>query len=1096
MLPDSSSSSSSPSSSTSGEKQDVDANTSSLPSDEHTTKENNEDSSSTSLTPVEKTSNNDTASLQEEVAESSSSSAKSIPRNKELESSSIGGSIHTEDKEEIDKSEESVKNVDDSNTEKSPVTLPVKEEEEVKQNTEEPSNTQLDTVTEKDKEESTTKNGLLEEKLDSSDNQSSSSFSSSSSSSESTQSTEEEDDDDVSNVQSLKQNVLPSTNIGSMFSTNNNTSSLFDVIRRTSMLKSKAATLSRRASINIAKQKLDVSQTVNHRLERVEGSQKELELALEEARKLITSLQNEHNLTDRLSAIEQFLVGFGVMRSDDDEEERHEEFKDDDDDEKEDSTIASDHERVDSFIYNNNDAIEQKMDTSDSILKDDNNNMGREKVPSQNPMIDTKNISSSGASTVIESKDLIVEKASSPVELISKDIASSMNSSSNKDINHVNGSDLLQSKNPSTSDVRNNSEDSSSKKKSPLEKEVISANEKSSANIVEKTDSSTLSDRVNGDDVDKRNNNKIMDSHQVSKTDDAQTTQKNEVLGGHTEAAPNKAISKAFGNFRKSLSRPNTAQKQEAVPIPSAPHKPQVSNTKKDDNDDDNDNVVVRSSSREDKEIAYARKSIINPLRKKSSSLILHMKDQEDRVTKRTDELAEQVKILSDKLNERVSRKSLQTLLLNSNNSSGDTDGVSSSWLNEIESIHNELHEFGQKITGMLTMSQLDSIVSTGLGDKNDVEEEEGGGVEKETSTNDSASTSVGVSIKELKAFKTQIENKLEILFATKLDKEENKLMSKTLDEKLHAHETAIENLHGDVSTCKAFIDVLEAKIQQLNGENNTHDSSTTGLLDLDERINRATEDIRKSLQESLSKKLDDVRIIEAELERLTSQMADRPDQSQVIQMLQSLEEALVEQLGDGKTFQMLIDNMKIELNEKTDKGDVLSLVRQLLGDARQGIQNTQNSLMVGHTRAAYRCLGCNRVFPGGVNGRRAAPINHKALPAYGLLSSKPSSTTHNNTASTTTSVKTTIERPGALRPLHLKKVYSHSRSSRSSSNKTNNNRSPKMSNPKKSSSSSSSSSASQHNTKSISSSRHSPSKRRQRSTVSSGWSFRSRKMY
>ena len=97
-------------------------------------------------------------------------------------------------------------------------------------------------------------------------------------------------------------------------------------------------------------------------------------------------------------------------------------------------------------------------------------------------------------------------------------------------------------------------------------------------------------------------------------------------------------------------------------------------------------------------------------------------------------------------------------------------------------------------------------------------------------------------------------------------------------------------------------------------------------------------------------------------------------------------------------------------MKSKMNRNDVLSLVKQILDETKQGIQNTKDSLMVGRT-PAYRCLGCDRKFPGGINGRRARPVNHKALPSSGVLS--VAKTAQNKESFV-------IGRPGALRPLHV----------------------------------------------------------------------------
>merc|ERR1712070_1065619 len=93
--------------------------------------------------------------------------------------------------------------------------------------------------------------------------------------------------------------------------------------------------------------------------------------------------------------------------------------------------------------------------------------------------------------------------------------------------------------------------------------------------------------------------------------------------------------------------------------------------------------------------------------------------------------------------------------------------------------------------------------------------------------------------------------------------------------------------------------------------------------------------------------------------------------------------------------IQMFFENMRLELSQKLTKPEVLQIVRNMLNDAKKGIQNNKDTLMVG--RMPYKCPACDNLFPNGVNGRIALKKNHKALPSSGYLtpstSSKPRGT-------------------------------------------------------------------------------------------------------
>ena len=74
-----------------------------------------------------------------------------------------------------------------------------------------------------------------------------------------------------------------------------------------------------------------------------------------------------------------------------------------------------------------------------------------------------------------------------------------------------------------------------------------------------------------------------------------------------------------------------------------------------------------------------------------------------------------------------------------------------------------------------------------------------------------------------------------------------------------------------------------------------------------------------------------------------------------------------------------------LELKQRMTRGEVINLVKQTFRDAKLGIQNTKDTLMIG--RIPY-CLGCSQPSPAGVNGIKAPKMNHDSLPpATGLVS-------------------------------------------------------------------------------------------------------------
>eukprot|EP00956_Cyclotella_meneghiniana_P010861 scaffold15227_cov70-Cyclotella_meneghiniana.AAC.11 len=64
-------------------------------------------------------------------------------------------------------------------------------------------------------------------------------------------------------------------------------------------------------------------------------------------------------------------------------------------------------------------------------------------------------------------------------------------------------------------------------------------------------------------------------------------------------------------------------------------------------------------------------------------------------------------------------------------------------------------------------------------------------------------------------------------------------------------------------------------------------------------------------------------------------------------------------------------------------RNEVLTLIKTVFKQAKLGVQNTKDSLMIGRT--PYRCLGCSQLFPNGVNGMRAPKINHDSMGPFNI---------------------------------------------------------------------------------------------------------------
>jgi hypothetical protein len=224
------------------------------------------------------------------------------------------------------------------------------------------------------------------------------------------------------------------------------------------------------------------------------------------------------------------------------------------------------------------------------------------------------------------------------------------------------------------------------------------------------------------------------------------------------------------------------------------------------------------------------------------------------------------------------------------------------------------------------------------------------------------------------------------------------------------------DKMDSELTEFRAMIDSNKDDISRLGAATTSEVASVppkmppSSFPDLDRKIQLATEAVRISMEESLTRRLDELKCIERELGGLTSKLKDKPSQHQIDSMLRDLESTMSERLGQDQTLQLIIENMKIgehlsialicqnigstlskltimmhravtELKQRLTRGEVLNLIKNAFSEAKLGIQNTKDSLMVG--RMPYKCLGCSQSFPSGVNGLRAPKVNHDSLPPF-----------------------------------------------------------------------------------------------------------------
>mmetsp|Transcript_24390 Transcript_24390/g.51110 ORF Transcript_24390/g.51110 Transcript_24390/m.51110 type:complete len:705 (+) Transcript_24390:46-2160(+) len=228
-------------------------------------------------------------------------------------------------------------------------------------------------------------------------------------------------------------------------------------------------------------------------------------------------------------------------------------------------------------------------------------------------------------------------------------------------------------------------------------------------------------------------------------------------------------------------------------------------------------------------------------------------------------------------------------------------------------------------------------------------------------------------------------------LEAAKLDKDAFEQQVEQMERDLKSllqQEIEKQQLHISANAEKTDVELLEIKsvinsqqdaILHLTTEIPMSSSMDSSMKEeeVDARIQQASDDLRASLED----RLNDLKSIEREFDGFASKLAEKPSQDQIDSMLSDLER----RLGQDETLQIILANMKIELKQRMTKSEVMALVKHTFKEAKLGIQNTKDTMMIG--RIAY-CLGCSQPYPSGVNGTRAPKMNHDSLPpALGLVS-------------------------------------------------------------------------------------------------------------
>ena len=372
-------------------------------------------------------------------------------------------------------------------------------------------------------------------------------------------------------------------------------------------------------------------------------------------------------------------------------------------------------------------------------------------------------------------------------------------------------------------------------------------------------------------------------------------------------------------------------------------------------------------------------------------SLLFHLNERESRTDLSIDDLAQQISALRQNIEE---QKNTNSRIPSSGFVATDdgTDGI------DTEEIHTKITELGEQLADLVV--SLDDKVSsqdfearihemcTTLARSKSVDD-----TTTTTTRNESEHISPS-SIDDLTAtVKEQMEqisklevNKLDIdKFDQQLQHMEDGIKSLLAQEitkqqnEISAHTEKTEN---DFVEIKSLIDAQNDALVSLRDEANTaHNvSSDDDIIQSSIKEEEVEERIRQ-VTALLEERLDRLSAIENEWESLTSKLAEKPSQDQIDAMLCDIEKRLGK--NSDEALHDMIQNMKMELQHKITRGEVMTMVKQTIREAKLGIQNTKDSLMIGTT--AY-CLGCSQAFPAGVNGIRARKT-FDSLPPAGLVS-------------------------------------------------------------------------------------------------------------
>ena len=237
---------------------------------------------------------------------------------------------------------------------------------------------------------------------------------------------------------------------------------------------------------------------------------------------------------------------------------------------------------------------------------------------------------------------------------------------------------------------------------------------------------------------------------------------------------------------------------------------------------------------------------------------------------------------------------------------------------------------------------------------------------------------------------KSSIDDRFSQMAIKKIDRLEVEKILSNYECPGNAENTLFKQLHD----LKSDFDLLRKSVLKTTGKasNSPEEIAEEPFVHVDLKLERLAGEIREGIMEVIAERMNAVAVLGDEVTRLSSELAEHPNQAQIDKMLEQLQKVFCQriEISEGQTGDMLKDllrNLKNELKGRLTKDEMIRQVRKLLANAKADIENDANnagSLMVG--RGAIRCLGCDQPFQFGVNPYLATKKNHSALPSSGGL--------------------------------------------------------------------------------------------------------------